>query len=72
MNNGAERRPTSGVAGFLAFAATPLCIMMALMTGLAGSHHSAHDLSWLTGMAAMYVLMGVLHSVPWLDRLSRW
>tara|TARA_A100001391_G_scaffold13229_2_gene7864 strand:+ start:2153 stop:2431 length:279 start_codon:yes stop_codon:yes gene_type:complete len=71
MNNGHEGRSASSVAGILAFAATPVCTMMALVIGLSDSPHSMHDSSWWTGMAAMYVLMGMLHLAPWLDWLLR-
>ena len=65
-----------GAAGWLSFAATPTFEIMALLTGVFGRTpdmlcSAAHEGSPLAGMAAMYFLMTVLHSGPWLKLLSQ-
>ena len=65
-----------GVAEGLGLAATPTFALMAVLTV---AHHSspadlcsaAHDLSPLSGMVPMYVLMSAFHSAPWLKLISR-
>jgi hypothetical protein len=50
---------------------------MALLTGIhRGSMpdmlcSATHDLTPLTGMVPMYVLMSIFHSPPWLKLISR-
>jgi len=69
-----------GASNFLRLAAAPTFAIMALLTAVVGSPndmpcsatHAAHDLSPLTGMVAMYVLMSIFHSLPWLKLISRW
>jgi hypothetical protein len=60
---------------YLRLAAAPTFAIMALLTGVIGSPKdvlcsAAHDVSPLTGMAAMYLLMGILHLPPWLKLIS--
>ena len=64
-----------GAANYLRLAAAPTFAVMALLTGVIGSPKdllcsAAHDVSPLTGMAAMYLLMSIFHSPPWLKLIS--
>ena len=57
-------------ADWLPLAASPTFAVMALLTGVVGGHSaemlcSDAQLSPLSGMATMYVLMGVFHANPW-------
>ena len=65
------------MADLLRLAAAPTFAIMALVTAVAGSPHDVlcsamHDSSPLTGMVAMYVLMSIFHSLPWLKLISGW
>lgn len=69
-------RPTArGAADWLALAAAPIFAVMASLTALGGSADmlcsAGRDASPLTGMAAMYLLMSIFHSAPWLKLISR-
>ena len=62
-------------ANYLRLAAAPTFAIMALLTGVIGSPKAllcsaAHDESPLTGMAAMYLLMSIFHTPPWLKLIS--
>jgi hypothetical protein len=63
-----------GASDYLHLAAAPTFVIMALLTG-AIAHpddvlcSAAHDVSPLTGMVAMYVLMSIFHLPPWLKLL---
>ena len=66
----------SVVARWLRFAAAPTFTVMALLTvvfdsGLSNALCSAAGGLGLSGMAPMYLLMGVFHSAPWLKLISR-
>ena len=66
-----------GASNFLRLAAAPTFAIMALLTAVDGGPMSmicsmARDASPLTGMVAMYVLMSVFHSLPWLKLMSGW
>ena len=66
---------TRSVADGLAFAASPVLVALALLPGVLGGEPattvcSSARASPLTGMAAMYLVMGVLHAAPWLKLLS--
>ena len=65
---------TLGAAKWLALAAAPTFAIMALLTGVPGEGAPAalctHDASPLSGMAAMYGLMSVFHTAPWLKLIS--
>jgi len=64
-----------GASNYLRLAAAPTFAIMALLTGVIGSPKNllcsaAHDVSPLTGMAAMYLLMSIFHLPPWLKLIS--
>jgi hypothetical protein len=64
-----------GASNCLCLAAAPTFAIMALLTGVVGSPNdllcsAAHDASPITGMVAMYMLMGIFHSSPWLKLIS--
>jgi hypothetical protein len=66
-----------GVSNCLHLAAAPTFASMALLTAVVGGStdllcSAAHDSSPLTGMVAMYVLMSIFHSLPWLKLISNW
>jgi CBS domain containing-hemolysin-like protein len=65
-----------GAANWLGLAAAPTFAIMALLTLIFGDGmpnmlcSGTQDALPLTGMAPMYVLMSVFHSVPWLKLIS--
>jgi hypothetical protein len=64
-----------GASNYLRLVAAPTFTVMALLTGVVGSPKDplcsvAHDVSPLSGMAAMYLLMSIFHSPPWLKLIS--
>ena len=66
-----------GASNWLRLAAAPTFAIMALLTAVDGSSKDmvcsmAHGASPLTGMVAMYVLMSIFHSLPWLKLISTW
>ena len=67
-----------GVADWLCLAAAPTFAVMALLTSVWGGDQpdllcsAAQDVSPLSGMVPMYVLMSAFHSAPWLRLISRW
>jgi len=65
------------VAKILHLAAAPTFAVMALLTAVDNGPtdmlcSTMHDASPLTGMVAMYVLMSIFHSQPWLKLISSW
>ncbi len=74
---GSTRRgaATARAAEWLSLAAAPTFAMMALQTAVLGGPGemlcSAAHSSPLTGMGAMYLLMSVFYSSPWLKLISR-
>jgi hypothetical protein len=66
-----------GAARFLSLAAAPTFAIMALLTGVLGGGPpdmlcaTMHDMSPLSGMVPMYVLMSAFHSAPWLKLVAR-
>jgi hypothetical protein len=65
------------VAKVLHFAAAPTFALMALLSAVDGGPKdmlcsAMHDASPFTGMVAMYVLMSIFHSLPWLKLISSW
>jgi hypothetical protein len=66
----------AGAADWLCLAAAPTFAVMALITGLPASGppdvlcSSMQHGSPLSGMSAMYLLMGAFHSSPWLRLIS--
>jgi hypothetical protein len=68
-------RLARGVADRLSLAAAPVFASMALLSARYGGSmeslcSAGFDASWPSGMTAMYALMSVFHSPPWLKRLS--
>lgn len=65
---------TVGAAQWLSLAAAPTFAIMALLTVVLGEGMPAmlclHDASLLSGMTAMYGLMSVFHTAPWLKLIS--
>jgi hypothetical protein len=63
-----------GVAEWLYLAATPTFAIMALLTALGGNPIdgicSSGRTGPVSGMAAMYVLMTLFHSRPWLNLIA--
>jgi hypothetical protein len=60
---------------YLRLAAAPTFAVMALLTGVTASPKdmlcpAGHDTLPLSGMAAMYLLMSVVHSPAWLKVIS--
>ena len=64
------------LADLLAFAATPIFAMMALVTTILGGDTllifcgAAHGASLPGGMVPMYLLMSAFHAAPWLKLLA--
>jgi hypothetical protein len=74
-DSGAARRnmAASGAAEWLRLAAAPTFAIMALISGVGGPVDmtcSAMPPSPMSGMVAMYLLMSLFHSAPWLQLLS--
>jgi hypothetical protein len=76
IRDGSGSADAGSTADWLCLAATPAFAAMALLTILFGGGppdifcSAAHDASPLSGMAAMYLLMSVFHSAPWLKLIS--
>ena len=76
---------SSGAAGWLSLAAAPVFAIMALASGMSGGGEmamicpaNASPLGGLSlgglslgGMPAMYLLMSLFHSAPWLRLIAR-
>jgi hypothetical protein len=62
----------------LSLAAAPAFAIMALLAGIQDGGMpgmlcaAAHDVSPLTGMVPMYLLMSAFHSAPWLRLIANW
>ncbi|WP_454012696.1 hypothetical protein [Aquamicrobium terrae] len=70
----AARKAGRHLAAVLHLAAAPTFAAMALLAAASGGApdmcSSGPAASPLAGMAAMYLLMGVFHSAPWLDLMA--
>ena len=69
--------PALSAADRISLAAAPTFALMALLTVVLGGGRpdllcsAARDLSPLSGMVPMYLLMSAFHSAPWLKLISR-
>ena len=72
-----RERPKANPDRWLSLAAAPTFAMMALLTGIHGAGmpemlcSAAQDVSPLSGMVPMYLLMSAFHLSPWLRLLAR-
>jgi hypothetical protein len=70
-------RPALSAADWISLAAAPTFALMALLTVVLGGGQpdmlcsAAQDVSPLSGMVLMYLLMSAFHSAPWLKLISR-
>ena len=65
-----------GAANWLSLAASPVFALMALLTAVLGDTHSAlcsqsQQVSPISGMAPMYLLMAAFHLAPWFRLTGR-
>jgi hypothetical protein len=75
FEDGRRESPMLVASNYLRMAAAPSFAIMALLTAVNGSPQdllcsAAQNVSPLTGMAAMYLLMSIFHSPPWLKLIS--
>jgi hypothetical protein len=68
-HHGTGKRAGFDVADWVAFSATPIFAIMAVLTAVVGSGSMDMHASPLTGMVTMYSLMSVVHSAHWLKLL---
>jgi hypothetical protein len=68
-HDGTRKRSGIDVADWVAFSATPIFAIMAVLTAAVGSGSMDMHASPLTGMVTMYSLMSVVHSAHWLKLL---
>ena len=68
-HDGTGKRAGFDVADWVAFSATPIFAIMAVLTAVVGSGSMDMHASPLTGMVTMYSLMSVVHSAHWLKLL---
>jgi hypothetical protein len=71
-----DNESVAAVARWLRLAAAPTFTIMALLAvvfdgGAPSGLCAATGNLWPGGMATMYLLMGVFHSVPWLSLISQ-
>ena len=70
--------PKASADRLLSLAAAPAFAIMALLAGIQDGGMpgmlcaAAHDVSPLTGMVPMYLLMSAFHSAPWLRLIANW
>jgi hypothetical protein len=75
--HGSRTAGALGAADLLCLAAAPAFAIMSLLTGVLGGGQMATMCgapqagSLLSGMVPMYVLMSVVHAVPWLKLIDR-
>lgn len=80
--NGLDRHAPSqkaaaiNIVDGLALVASPVFAAMAVLTGMSGGGPtemfcSAVQMSPLSGMATMYVLMSAFHAAPWIQLIHR-
>lgn len=71
---GSGNAATLGTTDWLSLAAAPTFAIMALLTLLSGAPDvicsAAQDMSPLSGMVVMYLLMSAFHLAPWLKLIA--
>jgi hypothetical protein len=77
VSAGSDGAKILGAVDWLALAAAPTFVIMALLTSILGGTRpdaicsAMQDASPMNGTALMYLLMSVFHSAPWLKLISR-
>jgi hypothetical protein len=70
MRRGITRAGARSVSDLLCLAATPTFLIMALAAGMGPDMICSAMGTPMSGMTAMYLLMGLFHAGPWLKLIS--